>query len=215
VKNETGEVFKKPLVIGVTGYYCAGKNHVAGLLEQRGFPVLDLDKLGHEVIEKEKDRLLALFGGAILGKDGHIDRKLLGARVFGRPAELAALEDIIHPAVNRETIAWINSRKESACVINAALLHRSSAFEILDATILVEAPLVVRLFRAKRRDKLGWTALLKRIKSQKNFFSQYYAGKTDIYRVENSGYFGSQKKLEIRVEEILSLRRIIEGISRV
>jgi dephospho-CoA kinase len=204
-------VLKKPMVIGLTGYYCAGKNHVARLLEQRGLPVLDLDKLGHEVIEKEQDRLLALFGDAILGKDGHIDRKSLGAKVFGRPAELAALEDIIHPSVNRETIAWINSREEKACVINAALLHRSSAFETLDAIILVEAPLVVRLLRAKRRDKLGWIALLKRIKSQKNFFSQYYAGKTDIYRVGNSGYFGSQKKLGIRVEEILSLR----GISRV
>jgi dephospho-CoA kinase len=215
VKNETGEVLKKPLVIGLTGYYCAGKNHVARFFEQRGLPVLDLDKLGHEVVEKEKDRLLALFGGTILGKDGYIDRKLLGARVFGRPAELAALEDIIHPAVNRETIAWISSREEDACVINAALLHRSSAFETLDTIILVEAPLIVRLLRAKRRDKLGWIALLKRIRSQRNFFSQYYAGKTDIYRVENSGYFGSQKKLEIRVGEILSLKGIIEGISRV
>jgi dephospho-CoA kinase len=37
-------------LIGLTGTYCAGKNHVASLLEQRRLPVLDLDKLGHEVI---------------------------------------------------------------------------------------------------------------------------------------------------------------------
>ena len=202
-------------VIGLTGMYCAGKNHVAKLIERRSLPVLDVDKLGYTVIENEKERLTARFGDGILGMDGLVDRKLLGARVFGRNEELAALENIIHPAVNRETIDWINAREEKACVINAALLHRSSAFTILDALIIVEAPFLVRLVRAKKRDKLSWRALLKRFGSQSNFNTQYLEGKTDIYKVSNpsccvgSGFFrkgsnSSRKKLEDRIEEILS-----------
>ena len=206
-------------IIGLTGTYCAGKNHVALILEKRGLPVLDLDKLGHRVIETVKNRLLERFGADILGKDGLIDRKRLGEKVFGRSGELAALEEIIHPAVNRETLAWIDSREESACVINAALLHRSSAFELLDSIIIVEAPLAVRLCRARKRDKLPWAVLLKRFRSQNEFTSQYFKGKTDIYRVSNasdcgnSGFFGLGKrspavKLENRIDEILSLRGI-------
>ncbi|MCL2374428.1 MAG: dephospho-CoA kinase, partial [Treponema sp.] len=53
---------KPEKLIGLTGAYCAGKNRVALLLEQRGFAVLDVDKLGHEVIETEKTRLVSHFG---------------------------------------------------------------------------------------------------------------------------------------------------------
>ena len=206
-------------IIGLTGNYCAGKNHVAGILERRSIPVLDVDKLGHQAIETEKERLLERFGNDILSQDGSmsvsmsIDRKRLGDKVFGRPEELQALEEIIHPVANRETLAWINARMEPACVINAALLHRSSAFEMLDAVIIVEAPFLVRLFRARKRDRLPWTALLKRFKSQRGFSAQYFKGKTDIYRVKNSVCFSfnkdsAEKKLNKRVNDILSIQGI-------
>jgi len=197
-------------IIGLTGVSCAGKNHVALLLEQRSLPVLDADKLGHQVIEMEREHILARFGGDILTGDGLIDRKLLSAKVFGKPRELAALEEIIHPRVNREALVWINSRPEKVCVINAALLHRSSVFESMDAIIIVEAPFIVRLLRARKRDKQPWSIILKRFRSQSKFSTQYSTGKTDIYRVENSGYFGFvtrflRNKLENRIDEILSL----------
>ena len=212
-------IVKEKKIIGLTGIYCTGKNHVGLLLEQRGIPVLDADKLGHMVIEMEKERILARFGDDILGEDGLIDRKKLSAKVFGKPAELAALENIVHPRVNREVLAWIDTRTEKACVINAALLHRSSVFETMDAIIVVEAPFLTRLLRARKRDNLPWLTLLKRFRSQKEFTSQYSMGKTDIYRVSNpsgctvSGYFGLRtrflrNKLEKRIDEILSLQGI-------
>ena len=206
----------KKKVIGLTGNYCAGKNHVASLLEQNHIPVLDVDKLGHHAIETEKERLLKRFGEDILGSDGLINRKRLGDKVFGRQKELKALEEIIHPVANSETLAWIDSQKEETCVINAALLHRSSAFNMLDAVIIVEAPFSVRLLRARKRDRLPWAALLKRFKSQRKFNSQFFKEIADIYRVENSAFFSfnrefAKKKLNKRVNEILS----IEGIIRV
>ena len=184
------------MILGLTGTYCAGKNYVAAILEKRGYPVLDVDKLGHQVIETEKTLILERFGRDILRTDGTIDRKRLGAMVFGKNEEMAALEGIIHPAVNRETSTWIEtvlkdqeqSQKIKLCVINAALLHRSSAFEILDALIIVEAPFIVRLLRAKRRDHLSWNALIKRFQSQKEFSSHYLSKQADIYRVKNSGF---------------------------
>jgi dephospho-CoA kinase len=203
-------------VIGLTGNYCAGKNHVASLLEQFHIPVLDVDKLGHHAIETEKEQLLERFGNDILGQDGFINRKRLGNKVFGRKKELEALEEIIHPVANSETLAWIDSQKEETCVINAALLHRSSAFDMLDAVIIVEAPFFVRLLRARKRDRLQWTALLKRFISQRKFNAQFFKETADIYRVENSAFFSFsrefyKKKLNKRINEILS----IEGIIRV
>ena len=194
-------------IIGLTGTYCAGKNHVASLLEKRNIPVLDVDKLGHQVIEAEKDRLIVRFGSDILDPQGLVDRKRLGLKVFGKAEDLAALEEIVHPAANRETLSWIDKQEEKTCVINAALLHRSQAFEAMDAVIIVEAPLFVRLLRARKRDGLPWPSLLKRFRSQSTFSAQYCKGKTDIYRVENFGFSccGTQSKLETRINEILSL----------
>ena len=199
------------MIIGLTGTYCSGKNHIASMLEKRGFPVLDVDKLGHQVIETEKNAILSQFGNEVLDSDGKINRKLLGQKVFGKVQELKVLEDIVHPAVNRESITWIKTQKHKTCFINAALLHKSVAFPNLDAIIIVHASFLTRLYRARKRDKLSFGDLLKRLRSQKGFAIQYFSTKADIYRVENPErfIFGFLKtrakiKLENRLNEILS-----------
>jgi dephospho-CoA kinase len=201
-------------IIGLTGTYCAGKNHIAGLLEGRGLAVLDVDKLGHRAIIEEKEAVAARFGEDILGPDGEVDRRRLGARVFGKPEELAALEAIVHPAANRLTLRWIEDQGERPRVINAALLHRSSAFELLDAVILVKAPLLTRLLRAKKRDRLPWPALIRRFQSQRGFTALYkdknFPRPADIYVIDNRGFVfqTSNNALERRIDEILTMERI-------
>jgi dephospho-CoA kinase len=187
-------------VIGLTGMYCAGKNHIASMLEKRGIPALDVDKLGHTAIEEEKTAILRRFGPEVLGTDGSIDRKKLGALVFGKAEELASLEAIVHPAANRLTGQWLREREGRTLAINAALLHRSSAFEQLDAIILVTAPWLVRLVRARGRDKLPWRELIKRFYSQRNFMSQYLRKNSDIHIIDN-GPFG---KVNERLDKILA-----------
>jgi len=206
------------MLIGLTGTYCAGKNHVAALLQARGLPVIDVDKLGYQVLEAEKEAIFAQFGPDLQRADGSLDRRLLGQRVFGNPEKLAALEAIVHPAANRLTDEWA-AAQNGACVINAALLHRSTVFNRLDRIIIVTAPFLTRLIRAKRRDKLPFRAILKRFASQKDFNSQYLSVNAEIYRVENPGLFGSRnlpnmryvsnarQKLESRID------KIIEGIN--
>jgi dephospho-CoA kinase len=200
-------------IIGLTGSYCAGKNYVAGLLEQRGLAVLDVDTLGHQAIAGEKEAIVSRFGGDILGPDGKVDRRRLGARVFGKAEELAALEAIVHPAANRLTLRWLEAQGDRPCVVNAALLHRSSVFGLLDAVILVKAPLLIRLLRAKQRDKLPWSAILRRFRSQRGFFSRYRdkssGGIADIHVIDNWGYpvLASRSvtnALERRIDEILA-----------
>jgi len=193
------------MLIGLTGKYCAGKNHIAALLEAKGVPILDVDKLGYQVLETEKAAIFAQFGADLQKADGSLDRRLLGQRVFGKPEKLAALEAIVHPQVNRLTDEWIASQS-GRCVINAALLHRSVVFNRLDRIILVTAPFFTRVLRAKRRDKLSWRAILRRFSSQKNFNSQYLAVNAEIYRVENrnSLYKGkAHQKLESQIDKIL------------
>jgi len=205
------------MIIGLTGVYCAGKNHIAAILEKMGFPVLDVDKVGHQVLEIEKEKILAQFGHDLLKPDGSLDRRLLGQRVHGNPEKLKALEAIVHPGVNRLTNEWIASiRNESVglfskkiedrvCIINAAVLHKSSVFEKLEKIILVKAPFLTRFFRAKRRDRLSCREIRKRFASQEDFYAQYLSKNAEIYIVENPGILKSsfrEKKLKSKIYKI-------------
>jgi len=200
---------QEPVLIGLTGQYCAGKNYVAALLEARNIPVLDVDKLGHQALEQERAAITARFGTDILTPDGRIDRKALGSLVFGKPQDLADLETIVHPRANQLTEAWIlNQGDKKAVAINAALLHRSVVFPRLRCIILVQAGLVTRLIRAKKRDKLPLLSLLKRFNSQTHFTAQYFQGNADTYIVKNRGVLGicarwHRHQVERRIDAIL------------
>ena len=194
------------MLIGLTGKYCAGKNHIAAVLEKKGLSVLDVDKLGYYVLETEKTAIFAQFGCDLQKPDGSLDRRLLGQRVFGNPEKLRLLEAIVHPPVNRLMAEWTANNKDKTCVINAALLHRAEVFDKLDRIILVTTPFLTRLLRAKRRDRLSLTEILKRFSSQKGFNTQYLSANAEIIRVGNPGLSGSQKlqqKLERRIDIIL------------
>jgi dephospho-CoA kinase len=108
----------------------------------------------------------------------------------------------VHAEANRLSLEWIAAHNGKPCVINAALIHKSAVFDRLDGIILVSAPWLVRLIRAKQRDKLPWAVLLRRFSSQKQFAAQYLAGNADIYKVENPGT--NRAKLECRLDVILS-----------
>jgi dephospho-CoA kinase len=193
------------MLIGLTGKYCAGKNHVAALLEKRGLPVFDVDKCGYQILEAEKEKVFFRFGKDLQMADGSVNRRLLGLRVFGNSEKLAALEAIVHPPVNRMVDEWV-AVQNGDCVINAALLHRSAVFERLERVIVVTAPIITRLLRARRRDGLSWPELLRRFASQSDFNTQYSSINAEIKRVENPGLSGTRhlnKKLECRINSIL------------
>ena len=189
------------MIIGLTGKYCAGKNYIAGLFEKQGCSVIDVDKLGYDVLETEKEAVFSRFGRTLQKPNGTLDRRALGKIVFSNPAELAALEAIVHPPVDNMIDNWLKNTqpKNGIFVINAAVLHRAGVFNQLKCIILVSAPTITRFCRAKRRDKLPWKILLNRFKAQKNFHSQYFAGNAEIHRVDNSGFF----RIENRISKIL------------
>jgi len=188
------------MIIGLTGTYCAGKNYVASLLEVKGLPVLDVDKLGYQALELEKETIFTQFGKDLQKTDGSLDRRLLGQRVFGKPEKLNALESIIHPVADRLVNEWITSQNGD-CVINAALLHRSSIFSSIKHIILVTAPFLTRFLRAKKRDKLPFMEIYRRFSSQKDFNAQYLSINAEIHRVENFGL----KNLKHQIDEILEV----------
>jgi dephospho-CoA kinase len=98
-----------PHLLGLTGNIASGKTTIGHMLLDLGAArYIDADAVVHELYAPGQPiyaAVLAAFGRAILLPDGQIDRRALGARVFGDPAALQRLEAIVHPAVHAAVAA--------------------------------------------------------------------------------------------------------------
>ncbi|MCX7774672.1 MAG: dephospho-CoA kinase [Spirochaetaceae bacterium] len=177
-------------IIGLTGGYCAGKNEAANLLAERGWEIIDVDRLGHEALSLETERLTREFGSGILDGDGRINRKILGALVFRDAAAMRRLESIVHPRM----LSLLDARLEAAeaagteqLCINAALLYRFPHLNRCEAVIEVKAPLYLRLQRAAGRDGASILHAISRIWSQRQLWTLRPRQTPRVWYVRNSG----------------------------
>jgi dephospho-CoA kinase len=86
--------------------------------------------------------------------DGNLDRKYIANIVFNDDKELAKLNALTHPAVFRAFDAWVAGVKNAPYVLKeAALLFESTSYKMCDYSLLVTAPLDMRIERVTKRDK--------------------------------------------------------------
>lgn len=86
-------------VIGVTGLPGAGKGCVAEILASGGGTRINVDAVGHAVLDDPeiRARLRARFGAEVVPDASPVDRTALGRLVFSDPDALRDLERIVHP----------------------------------------------------------------------------------------------------------------------
>jgi dephospho-CoA kinase len=147
------------LRVGLTGGLACGKTFVGEALAGYGCLLIQADELGHAVLEPGGEAYNAVvreFGREILTSDGHIDRRLLAARVFGHPERLARLNALVHPPVVRreeERIAEFAAREpQGIAVVEAAILIETGSYKRFDKLILVTCAEEQQVERALRRE---------------------------------------------------------------
>ncbi|RJP29751.1 MAG: dephospho-CoA kinase [Candidatus Omnitrophota bacterium] len=134
--------YNKKLVIGLTGNFGSGKSTVAGLFRELGAYVIDADKLARKAVSpgaKAYNKIVKVFGKAILRKNGHIDRVRLAGRVFCDRKALVSLNSIIHPEVIRAIKEKISASKYRIILLDVPLLIESGLSRISDKVIVVKA----------------------------------------------------------------------------
>src|SRR6266849_5162568 len=90
------------IVIGLTGGIASGKSTISAALAEHGATIVDADKVGHEVYRPGSEgwqKVVDAFGQQVVGENGEIDRRALGAIVFGDPAQRDRLQNIVWPVM--------------------------------------------------------------------------------------------------------------------
>lgn len=144
--------------IALTGSIAMGKSTVAAMFERAGVPLFDADAEvrrlqgpGGALVEPIGKR----FPGSV--RDGSLDRDALAAMVLDKPEELAALEAIVHPAVQRARERFVDRHRDApALLFEIPLLFETGGEGEFDTVLVVSASPDVQ--RQRVLGRLGMTA---------------------------------------------------------
>ena len=172
------------MILGITGGTGCGKTTLLEVIRQAGGIVLDCDAIYHDLLRRDKALLDAIegrFPGTV--ESGSLQRKKLGAIVFGDPAALEALNRITHSAIDREVERLLTPEPKLAAIDAIALLE-SGIGKRCHATVAVTAPVDARVARIMARDGITEEYARARIAAQP---SNEYFSKNCGYTLENDG----------------------------
>ncbi len=189
------------VVIGLTGGIASGKSAVSAMLRDRGALVMDADKLGHEAYVPDTacyNDVVAAFGEDIVAPDRQIDRKKLGAKVFGDPAQRRRLEGIVWPWMRetmRKRLDALRVENTPVVVLEAAVLIEAGWQSLVDQVWLVTVNRDVARTRIMERNGLDQAQADARIDAQ--LTNEERAQHAQLI-IENNG---SLEELRERVDE--------------
>ncbi|MDD5458289.1 MAG: dephospho-CoA kinase [Phycisphaerae bacterium] len=172
----------KKAVIGIIGGIGSGKSTVASEFGKLGCPVIDADKIAHDLLRTPdiRQKTIELFGSEVICEStGEVDRKKLGKIVFSDPQKLSSLTEILHPGVLERSEALIEQYNRDRQV----------------KVIVLDMPLLVEVGWVKRCDRIVFvrserTKRLERTSKKANF---------------NENQFKNREKLQISLDNKLSI----------
>jgi len=184
--------FKHAIVI--TGSIGSGKSAVCELLRDRGFEIIDADKISHDVLDRCAAQVAEIFGAQyVVQKDvqaanlnpqaefnarsdeeissatcASVDRKKLGELVFKNPAELAKLEALLHPKITAEILSQARAleAKGKLYFVDIPLFFEGKRYKFFDKVAVVYAPKDMLISRVMKRNGLDHAAAKHRVELQ-------------------------------------------------
>lgn len=172
----------KPFTVGLTGPTGAGKSYVCEIFRQKGFKIIDCDKIAHELTAKNAPILTELaseFGEDVV-KNGELDRKLLASRAFDTKENTKKLNSILHPAIAEKC----KEEAQGLTVLDASQLFEANMQNDCYKVIGVLADEDVRIKRIIARDNI--TEQQAKLRMSAQFDNDYFIDNCD-YIIYNNG----------------------------
>lgn len=176
--------------IGLTGGIATGKSTVTGLIESRGYKVIDADRISHELTQLAQPgyvQILSHFGNDILDASLRIDRKKLGQIIFSSSDQKKVLESILHPLI-QERVQELKEEYEahgaSVLFYDVPLLFENDLVAQFDSVLMVWCQEDIQLERLMKRNNLTQQEAQARMRAQMPMTEKI---KKATYCIDNSG----------------------------
>ena len=155
-------------VVGLTGGIGSGKSTIARMFEDLGVAVYIADIEAKKLMNEDptvKKEITDLFGEEAY-RNNTLNRPFIANIVFNDSTQLEKLNAIVHPAVADHFYRWKDRQNGNYVIKEAAILFENGGYKQCDHTILVVAPLELRISRVLNRDQSTRDEVLSRIKNQ-------------------------------------------------
>mgnify|MGYP000244701243 CR=1 FL=1 len=146
-------------LLGLTGGVGMGKSTAARFFEELGLPVVDTDRLAHELTtpgQPALQQIIQHFGSQFLNADGTLNRRAMAEKIFANSAARKTLENILHPLIRaawKTTVQrWQNAGLQRAVVV-IPLLYETGAEREVDRVACVACSFKTQASRLSAR---GW-----------------------------------------------------------
>lgn len=197
------------LRLGITGGIASGKSVVARMLRDLGFPVIDADSLGHELMEPGTpafSEIVSEFGAGVIDAAGRIDRTKLAAVVFANRGKLDKLNAILHPRVEQEMARkfaeFERDGAAAAAFVEAALLVEAGYQKRLDGLVVAWCEPEQQIERLRARG-------MSEEEARKRIASQMPVEEKLKYATEKIDCSGTIEETQLQVEALgKKLRRV-------
>ncbi|HEX9168802.1 MAG TPA: dephospho-CoA kinase [Roseiarcus sp.] len=141
------------IVVGLTGSIAMGKSTVAAMFAEFGVATFDADHAVRLLYAGESAKSIdAAFPGVMI--EGKIDRERLGAHVLGDADALQRLEGLVHPAVAKARVQFLEqavAEGRRMAIVDVPLLFETGGHSDVDLVVVVSAPESVQRARALAR----------------------------------------------------------------
>ena len=195
------------LKIGITGNIGSGKTTVSKLFELIGIPVFYADDAAKILMVTDKVLIAGIkqtFGAESYLDDKTLNRKHIADIVFSDEEQLAKLNALVHPAVFRAFDSWAEQEVKDGVpyvLKEAAVLFESSSYKFCDKTIMVTAPLDMRIKRVMHRDNITRQEVLNR--EARQF--------TEEKKIQLADYIIKNDESELVIPQVLKLHQEFIG----
>lgn len=143
------------LKVGLTGGIGSGKTAATEQFQQLGITVVDADVVAREVVVPGSPALAQIaehFGTQILDASGTLDRAQLRQIIFSNPSEKFWLEALLHPLIRTEILHQLGRAQSPYAILVSPLLFETGQHQLVDRTLLIDAPESLQVARASARD---------------------------------------------------------------
>lgn len=178
--------------LAVTGSFGSGKSTVSRLLAQAmGALYVDTDQLCRQLMLPGREGyqgLVSLYGARFLTQDGSVDRSALRHAVFSIAEVKRALEEILHPLVQRMVADGAQSCRQAGRhqVVEVPLLFEVGWQGQFDRTVVVSGQEKQLLVRVGVRDGLSAEEFRRVVATQ---WSAAEKERRGDFVINNSGLF--------------------------
>ncbi|ODB84806.1 dephospho-CoA kinase [Candidatus Thiodiazotropha endoloripes] len=189
------------LTVALTGGIGSGKSAVSNHFDSLGVPVIDADRLAHQMVQPGSPALTQIetaFGEHLIDQQGRLNRGALREIVFNDPTQRKRLESILHPPIRQAMEDWVEQQTAPYVILVIPLLFETGQQDIAQRILVVDCEESLQYQRVAQRDNLDESEIAQILASQVDRQTRL-EGADDI--IENNGDLAALTKATERMHQ--------------